>query len=157
MCWEQEHHQLEEQQQALQIESLKDALNDAAPCVVPFALLSAWSNGFSPDQKIGGGAFGDVYHVYCKGLPLLAVKRLHEHVWLQGTDKDRQAALRCFTREIKVLGAFRHLNIIKLLCLTDFGDQAAALTGRVKLCLVYELAPRGGLNNNLLSDGKAPS
>ena len=151
-------HQAAEEEakaEALQIESLKGALNGAAPCVVSFALLSAWSNGFSPDQKIGGGAFGDVYHVVCKGLPRLAVKRLHEHVRLQGTDEDRQAALRCFSREIKVLGAFHHPNIIKLLGFTGFGDQAAVLAGRVELCLVYELAPRGGLDDNLRSDGKA--
>ena len=54
-----------------------------------------------------------------------------------------------------MLGAFRHPNIIRLIGYTAFGDKAAVLAGRVELCLLFELAARGGLDENLRAYGKA--
>ena len=69
--------------------------------------------------------------------------------------KEQRAALCCIKREVAVLGAFLHLNIIWLISYTALGDKAAVLAGRVELCLLFELAARGGLDENLRAYGIA--
>jgi hypothetical protein len=140
------------------VAGIQAALDGGGACVLPFALLSEWTDGFGPARRIGGGAFGDVYEAAPPALPRLAVKRLAPGVRMQGAEEDLAAALACFRREVAVLGAFRHPNIIRLLGYTDAAGAAGAAGaahGRAELCLAYELAPRGGLDDALRSDGAA--
>lgn len=60
----------------------------------------------------------------------------------------------CARREVNVLGSFRHPNIIRLLGYTEMRGHAAAIS-TTDLCLVYELAGRGGLDSNLRSDERS--
>jgi hypothetical protein len=135
--------------------ALRAALDGGTPCVLPAALLEEWTAGFAAARRLGGGAFGDVYLAQPEGLPRLAVKRLSPCVRLQGAAEDVAAALACVRREVRVLGAFRHPNIIRLLGYTEAAGAAASAAadagaGRPgELCLAYELAPRGGLDGNL--------
>ena len=143
------------------IRGLKEALDGGTPCVLPVALLAEWTDGFDAARRLGGGAFGDVFLASPGGLPRIAVKRLSPNVRLQGAAEDVAAALACVRREVRVLGAFRHPNIIRLLGYTEAAGAAAAETdvaaaGRPgELCLAFELAPRGGLDDNIRGDAAA--
>ena len=135
----------------IKLQAVKDG---AEPCILPLDIILKWTANFSSDRKIGSGSFGEVYEVQCPGVGRLAVKRLHPSIQLHGTDEDRSAALMCARREVNVLGSFRHPNIIRLLGYTETRGQASA-PPMPSLCLVYELAARGGLDSNLRSDERA--
>ena len=139
---------LRQQKIITDIENATRATTD--PCVLPPDVLAEWTQDFSPARRIGSGSFGDVFEAHCPRVGRLAVKRLNPDVRLHGTAEDQHAALMCARREVNVLGAFRHPNIIRLLGYTEVRDRVAALTG-LSLCLVYELAARGGLDGNLRS------
>ena len=65
--------------------------------------------------------------------------------------------LEAIKREINVLSSFRHPNIIRLVgyCLPPTQGWKNSEQRMKELCLVYELAPLGGLNALLKNDSKA--
>ena len=65
--------------------------------------------------------------------------------------------LEAIKREINVLSSFHHQNIIRLVayCLPPTQELKVSEQRMKELCLVYELAPLGGLNALLKNDSKA--
>ena len=68
--------------------------------------------------------------------------------------KTSNILLEAIQREINVLRSFRHANIIRLIgyCLPPVQELRASGQRMKELCLVYELAPLGGLNGLLKDD-----
>ena len=155
---EQERRQVAEQNRIAREDAVRNllaAFNGADPSEVPLGVLAEWTDNFDPANQIGAGAFGEVYQVTRAGVPRLAVKRLSQHIRLHGAAEERAAALLCVRREVNLLSAFRHPSIIRLLGYTSWGDRGAILAGAADVCLVYELALRGGLDDNLRADDRA--
>ena len=122
---------------------------------LPYGVLQRWTDGFADERKLGEGGFGSVYEGIAPLTGLLAVKRVSIDVQLLlGEDERRETAadlVACLQREVKVLRAFRHPNIIRLYAYS----QEEGKGGVARLCLVYELARRGGLDKHLVDDDKA--
>ena len=140
---------------------------------MPFPLISKWTDDFNPGRIIGEGAFGSVF----SGIILfpdevtgpsgqgrkVAVKKVNGEgimasllVANQGKETSN-GFLEAIQREINVLSTFRHANIIRLVgyCLPPVQELRASGQRMKELCLVYELAPLGGLNGLLKDDHKA--
>ena len=126
-------------------EAVTRALTGGAPTAFPLAYLRRCTNGFAETRLVGEGSTGQVYRaVDPVGGIRFAVKRLRVDV----AQQQREAATRSMQRELEVLQATRHPNMIKLLghCLSD-GE----------MCLVYEYGVHGSLADCLRDDGKATS
>ncbi|CAN6361769.1 unnamed protein product [Urochloa humidicola] len=96
--------------------------------------LSAATNNFSKDRKLGAGAFGEVYRGELQDPcmpPVVAVKKLTR--LMEQTRKD-------YVTEIKTLGQLSHRNLVKLLGWCSGGGE---------LLLVYELVTNGSLEEHL--------
>ena len=153
--------------------SIQAAFADGRPVTLPFPLISKWTDNFNPERVIGEGAFGSVF----SGLILfpdevkgpsgqgrkVAVKKVNGDgimasllVANQGKETSN-GFLEAIQREINVLSSFRHANIIRLVayCLPPVQELRASGQRMKELCLVYELAPLGGLNGLLKDDHKA--
>ena len=153
--------------------AVRAAFSDGRPISLPFPLISKWTNGFSLEREIGKGAFGSVYSgiILCPGevggTPgqgmKVAVKKVNGEgimASLLVTNGDGEVPnnfLEAIQREINVLSSFRHTNIICLVgyCLPPAQELRACGQRMKELCLVYELAPLGGLNGLLKDDHKA--
>lgn len=139
------------------------AMSNGTPVNLPFSILSEWTNHF--DTEIGKGAFGSVF----KGTVVLdgqqeiqvAVKKVNAEgicasLLVDGVEGERggRAFIQAIQREINVLSAFHHPNIIRLIgyCLPPIEVVRASEQRMKELCLVYELAPLGGLNAVLKND-----
>ncbi|KAK9070169.1 hypothetical protein SSX86_010569 [Deinandra increscens subsp. villosa] len=86
--------------------------------------------GFAFGNLLGEGVFGKVYHGNISGREV-AMKRIHKN--------EEQLYLR-FLKEIKLLSACDHVNIISLVGYCDEGDERI---------LVYEYMPNGSLDDYL--------
>ncbi|CAN6343739.1 unnamed protein product [Urochloa humidicola] len=96
--------------------------------------LSAATNNFSKDRKLGAGAFGEVFRGELQDPcmpPVVAVKKLTR--LMDQTRKD-------YVTEIKTLGQLSHRNLVKLLGWCSGGGE---------LLLVYELVTNGSLEEHL--------
>ncbi|CAL4897918.1 unnamed protein product [Urochloa decumbens] len=96
--------------------------------------LSAATNNFSKDRKLGAGAFGEVYMGELQDPrmpPVVAVKKLTR--LMEQTRKD-------YVTEINTLGQLSHRNLVKLLGWCSGGGE---------LLLVYELVTNGSLEEHL--------
>ena len=135
---------------------------DVEPPNIPFSLLEQWTEGFAESRLVGSGGFGNVYRgEYADNTRLygrVAVKRVNQE--LVGVESAFQqqsvqgGAVASMRREIAVLHAFKHPNIIKLLGfhLPEGGDLNDNLNN---MCLVYEMASNGSLDRWLTEDDKA--
>ena len=124
--------------------------------------------GFNPEREIAKGAFVSIF----SGLILfpdevgslrsqarrVAVKKVHgkgimasQLVANHGRDTPINF-LDAIQREINVLSSFRHANIIRLVAYCLPPEEELRME---EVCLVYELAPLGGLNGLLEDDDKA--
>ncbi|KAM7500878.1 hypothetical protein LguiA_025292 [Lonicera macranthoides] len=97
--------------------------------------ISAATNNFSLNNKIGQGGFGIVYKGEL-GMGQEAVKRLLESSW-QG--------LREFTNEVNLIAKLQHRNLVKLL--------GYCIEGEEKL-LVYEYLPNRSLDQFLFDQAR---
>ncbi|CAI7777278.1 unnamed protein product, partial [Closterium sp. NIES-54] len=106
---------------------------DAPPLFHQFALreLEAATQCWSPDCKIGSGAFGDVYRGVCPGNAgvVWAVKRAR----IISAD---------FRREVDQMATKHHPNLVRLLGFCNDVDAASQLPQQI---LVYEFMGQGDL------------
>ncbi|OEL28400.1 L-type lectin-domain containing receptor kinase IX.1 [Dichanthelium oligosanthes] len=103
--------------------------------------LSAATNNFSDDRKLGAGSFGEVYRgrlPYPSKL-LVAVKRLK---MTQPSLEQIRLIRRDFLTEITILPQLSHRNLVKLVGWCGGGDSD-------KLLLVYELVTNKSLDEHL--------
>ena len=136
-------------------------------------MISEWTDNFNQEKKIGEGAFGSVFSCVVvfpdeiEGLQekgrRVAVKKVNAEgimasLALNGDDGGvPNNFLEAIKREINVLSSFHHQNIIRLVayCLPPTQELKNSEQRMKELCLVYELAPLGGLNALLKNDSKA--
>jgi serine/threonine protein kinase len=136
---------------------------------VPFSLIKQWTENFK--SEIGKGSIGSVY----SGIVLLpdgeecerrqgrrvAVKRIDVEGILPsrgtGAEGGSRELLRSIQHEVKLLSSLQHPNIARLVghCLPPSEDLIISEQKMKELCLVYELAPQGGLDSCLSDDAKS--
>lgn len=106
------------------------------------AALDSATNNFDEANKIGSGAFGEVYKIDLarKGGPSLAVKALHPSPSLSMVEDQ-------FLTEIRVLSSYRHENLVPLI---GFCSSAP------RFCLVYEFMPGGSLVGAIACEDSVP-
>lgn len=110
---------------------------------IPYEVLSSWTSNFRNENKLGEGKFGMVYSCYVAGLrDGLAIKKMK--TFAMETSEKTMSSLNI---EVRVLSAFKHPNIIRLL-----GYSASTID---TLCLVYELGTLGDLSQVLINDDMA--
>ena len=147
---------------------------------IPIAFLSYWTKNFSPERKLGEGGFGEVFLGVAlnvtEGIEVrFAIKRVSpllqmvsssssssssssmslsssKVLSISSSEEQMRETVLSVRREINVLKSFCHPNIIKLLGYSIPSDVSNL---QQQLCLVYELAPRGGLDKHLLDDALA--
>jgi len=155
---EREESEQREREQRARVDAEQDIskrlLGDGPPVEVPTELVMRWTKNFIDEQKIGEGAFGDVFEgilADCSNQwqTHVAVKRLKPEIRLQGDENEQRAAVSSIRREIHVLSAFRHPHIIRLL---GYTSTSAGVTQ--ELCLVYDLG-YASLDKMLTDDEKA--
>ncbi|CAM6096041.1 unnamed protein product [Calypogeia fissa] len=89
------------------------------------------TNNFSHDNKLGSGAFGDVYKGFLRDGQVMAIKRLRT---------DRAIDMDQFFNELSVLSQVNHPNLVKLMgCCVD---------PKMPM-VVYEFVPNGTLHEHL--------
>ncbi|XP_076754652.1 serine/threonine-protein kinase pelle [Xylocopa sonorina] len=125
--------------------------NDAAvlktEATIPHATfneLTIATNEWNKYNILGRGGFGIVYRGVWKNTDV-AIKRIEK----RGTDSDESHMLQLqqSLREIKILNACRHENILPL--------YAYSLDGKIP-CLIYQLMQNGSLEDRLLVKQKTP-
>ena len=136
------------------------SITNIDPPNIQFSMLEKWTENFSEDRKVGSGGFGDVFrgeyadsahHQYGR----VAVKRVNQDLFVgvgSVFESAQDGAMAAMRREINVLRAFKHPNIIKLL---GFHMPTGNHPDFKHMCLVYEMASNGGLNEWLQDDAKA--
>lgn len=141
-------------------------MSGGAPVSLPFSTISSWTDGFNPTKEIGRGSFGLVYEglVVLEGQQGLrvAVKKVNAEgivvsLVLEGREKGPKSFIQAIQREVNVLSAFHHPNIIRLIgyCLPPNQELRISEQKMTELCLVYELASLGDLSSVLRDDVKA--
>lgn len=145
---------------------IRAAMSGGAPVSLPFSTVSSWTDDFNPAKEIGRGSFGLVFEGLVvlegqKGLRV-AVKKVNAEgivasLVLEGREKGPKTFIQAIQREINVLSAFHHPNIIRLIgyCLPPTQELRASEQKMTELCLVYELASLGDLSSVLRDDEKA--
>ncbi|KAK4858483.1 hypothetical protein QYF36_017135 [Acer negundo] len=93
-----------------------------------FGTIQAATNGFSTDNKLGEGGFGEVYKGVLSSGQEIAVKRLSSSSG-QGTEE--------FKNEVVLVAKLQHRNLVRLL--------GFCLEGQEKI-LVYEFVPNKSLD-----------
>ena len=126
---------------------------------MPFSTISQWTGEFK--KEIGKGAFGTVYEglvVFPEGQSerlgyRVAVKKVNADgiiasLAIESAEIEDNTYIRAIQREIKVLSSFHHENVIRLVayCLPSYEELKNSKHKLKELCLVYVLAPLGGLN-----------
>ncbi|XP_040381875.1 G-type lectin S-receptor-like serine/threonine-protein kinase At2g19130 [Oryza brachyantha] len=89
-------------------------------------------------EKLGGGAFGTVFRGKLPDSTAIAVKRL---------DGVHQQGEKQFRAEVSTIGTIQHVNLVRLLGFCSEGSRRL---------LVYELMPRGSLEQQLFHGETAP-
>mmetsp|Transcript_34574 Transcript_34574/g.76264 ORF Transcript_34574/g.76264 Transcript_34574/m.76264 type:complete len:678 (-) Transcript_34574:287-2320(-) len=119
------------------------------PVNVDFQYLSERTLGFAEGERVGRGAFGDVFRgVEPRSGDFFAVKRISALLLSPAALPHAVAAAqRSYDREITALSRFSHPHIVRLIALS------APPTG--ERVLVYEFLPRGSLADNLTDDALA--
>ncbi|CAM6129053.1 unnamed protein product [Calypogeia fissa] len=93
--------------------------------------LKMATNNFSHENKLGSGAFGDVYKGFLRDGQVVAIKRLRT---------DRAIDMDQFFNELSVLSQVNHPNLVKLMgCCVD---------PKMPM-VVYEFVPNGTLHEHL--------
>eukprot|EP00253_Pinus_taeda_P024405 PITA_24405 len=101
---------------------------------ISYAELVIATNEFSDANLLGIGSFGKVYKGILNDGTLVAVKLLN---------LQNEGAQKSFDRECKVLGRFRHRNLIRVItCYSDLQNKA----------LIFPLMPKGSLEKWLYPD-----
>jgi Protein kinase domain len=146
-----------------------DSFSGGAPVPVAFSLVKQWTENFK--SEISKGSFGSVY----SGIVLLpegeesdhrqsrrvAVKRIDVEGILSsrgiGAEEGSRELLRSIRQEVKLLSSLHHPNIARLVghCLPPTEDMTMSEQMMKELCLVFELAPKGGLDSCLSDDAKS--
>ncbi|RDY00786.1 G-type lectin S-receptor-like serine/threonine-protein kinase, partial [Mucuna pruriens] len=98
--------------------------------------MTAATNGFSTENKIGEGGFGPVYRGLLVDGSEIAVKTL--------SSSSRQG-LTEFLNEVKLIAKLQHRNLVKLL--------GCCIQGQEKI-LVYEYMPNSSLDSFIFDDTK---
>ncbi|KAG0603070.1 hypothetical protein M758_10G064000 [Ceratodon purpureus] len=102
------------------------------PEFISYKHLSAATKQFSDQSKLGEGGFGSVYRgVLPKTGALVAVKKV---------SNDSRQGEREFLAEVQIISQLRHRNIVELV---------GFCRDRGKFMLVYELMPKGSLDQAL--------
>ena len=87
-------------------------------------------------EKIGEGAYGDVYRGYLWGQEI-AIKQIRQD---GGKDEADEGTVREFRREMKIMKHLRHPNVVEFL---------GACISEQSLCLLTEYMPNGSLEDQL--------
>nr|XP_051205710.1 uncharacterized protein LOC127319769 isoform X2 [Lolium perenne] len=116
-----------------------------APKPMPLHLLEELTNYFSPDRKLGGGTYGDVYLGEHKNGEKIAVKVLKE-----GLDLDDEE----FQKEYQNLANLHHKNVVRLVgyCDETKGDFVPYKDGmvfayKIKRMLCFDYMHNGSLDS----------
>ncbi|KAG6545907.1 hypothetical protein Mapa_012562 [Marchantia paleacea] len=116
-------------------EDVEDLVGIADSLRFSYKQLSAATNRFREESKLGEGGFGCVYRgVMPKTKQPVAVKRV---------SNDSKQGKREFVAEVSIISQLRHRNIVRLL---------GWCSDRDKLLLVYELMPNGSLDKALFHE-----
>ncbi|BBN05885.1 protein MpRLK-Pelle_L-LEC7 [Marchantia polymorpha subsp. ruderalis] len=119
------------------ITGLSFTATDTRIQVFKYKDLSAATNNFDDDLKLGTGGFGSVYRGRIPGTDRdVAVKRM---------DNTSPQGSRQFLAEVYTVSQLRHRNIVQLRGWCSDGPESS------KYLLVYELMPKGSLDNYLYS------
>ncbi|KAG0602691.1 hypothetical protein M758_10G033400 [Ceratodon purpureus] len=102
------------------------------PEFISYKELSAATKRFSDESKLGEGGFGSVY----KGV----LPKNGAHVAVKKVSNDSKQGEREFLAEVQIISQLRHRNVVEL---TGFCRD------RGKFLLVYELMPKGSLDQAL--------
>jgi len=119
------------------------------PVNVDFQYLSERTLGFAEGERVGRGAFGDVFRgVEPRSGDFFAVKRISALLLGPAAlPRAVAAAQRSYDREIQALSKFSHQHIVRLVAYSapESGERV----------LVYEFLPSGSLADNLTDDALA--
>jgi serine/threonine protein kinase len=119
------------------------------PVDVDFQYLRQRTLGFAEEERVGGGAFGDVFRgVEPRSGDFFAVKRISRLLLGPAALPHAVAAAqRSYAREIQALSRFVHPHIVRLIAYSalESGEKA----------LVYEFLPGGSLADTLRDDQRA--
>ncbi|XP_020577723.1 L-type lectin-domain containing receptor kinase IV.1-like [Phalaenopsis equestris] len=115
-------------------ESAEDWEMEYGPKRFSYGDLHRATRGFSDENFLGSGGFGEVYRgVLAKSKQAIAVKRISH---------DSKQGMKEFIAEISSIGRLRHRNLVQLIGYTR---------RRGKLMLVYDFMPNGSLDNYLFN------
>jgi serine/threonine protein kinase len=146
------------------VEAINAVIDSKGPLPnIPYNLLLDWTDNFSENRKLGSGGFGEVFEgrfpfkTANGNIGQVAIKRLspalQNNMDYRTVKNLREESMISFRREINVLSSFRHANIIHLVGFSY--EEQKDLYLPLNLCLVYELAPLGGLNKMLFNTDTA--
>lgn len=115
-------------------ENILGVLELQGPNVYSYKDLKSATDNFSKDNKLGEGAFGEVYKATLKNGNVVAVKKLN-------ISNNRAKAE--FESEVRLISNVHHRNLIRLLGCCNKGSE---------LLLVYEYMANGSLDKFLYGD-----
>ncbi|XP_049787337.1 interleukin-1 receptor-associated kinase 1-like [Schistocerca cancellata] len=110
---------------------------------IPYKELMVATNGWDKHTILGKGGFGTVFKGIWKNTPV-AIKRLEQRT---ESDESYQAQIEQSLRELRVLNACRHDNILPIYGFSMGGDEP---------CLVYQYMPNGSVEDRLLCRNGTP-
>ncbi|TVU13888.1 hypothetical protein EJB05_37321, partial [Eragrostis curvula] len=115
---------------------------------IPASFLKEITDNFSPERKLGKGAFGTVYKGILRDESTIAVKKLEQN--------SQMPAERQFTNEVGNLMAIQHENIVKLVGYCHESHKEVVehngkyiIVDVTETFLCYEYLPRGSLDTYL--------
>ncbi|KAK1291597.1 L-type lectin-domain containing receptor kinase IX.1 [Acorus calamus] len=105
---------------------------ERGPRKFPYSTLSAATNNFISDQKLGEGAFGEVYRGFLKDLELdVAIKKV---------SASSKQGKKEYLSEVKIISRLRHRNLVQLIGYCHDNGR---------LLLVYELVSNRSLDSHI--------
>ncbi|GLJ32488.1 hypothetical protein SUGI_0653510 [Cryptomeria japonica] len=115
-------------------------VHSEGPTDFDFSILQQATNNFHPANKLGEGAFGQVYKGTLKSGKVVAVKKLSL------THSQLTQALKQFAVEVKLIANVHHRNLLRLLGCSTQGPERL---------LVYEYMQNRSLDKKLFDFGLA--
>ncbi|XP_073060742.1 cysteine-rich receptor-like protein kinase 2 [Primulina eburnea] len=115
-------------------ENILGAMELQRPNVYSYKDLKSATDNFSKENKLGEGAFGEVYKATLKNGNIVAVKKLNI---------SNNSAKAEFESEVRLISNVHHRNLIRLLGYCNKGSE---------LLLVYECMANGSLDKFLYGD-----